>query len=224
MADEKQPDYELIYWPAQGRGQFVRILFAEANVKLKNSHNVPDYAVCKDAKRPANEWPCFAPPILKVGDQLVGQTNSIVRFAAARLRLLPESDLDQARADQIMNNIQDAWGEAMKQENADKGDVRKFLDTRFAQWMGTFERPLKVKKGQQWYFGDKISVADLIVSDFMVKLQTLFGKCYEAEIAKKYPTLQALRDRVEARPRIKECYKGFGQYPEGPVLEKKLAK
>ena len=73
--------YELYYWPGiQGRGEFVRLALEEAGAPYVDVALVPErrgggepamnaYLEGEDVERPP-----FAPPFLKAGRQLIGQT------------------------------------------------------------------------------------------------------------------------------------------------------
>src|SRR5882672_2103967 len=85
--------YELYYWPGiQGRGEYVRLALEEAGAEyldmaLEPEGGVPAmerYLSGADVVRPP-----FAPPFLKAGRQLIGQTANILLFLGPRLDLAP---------------------------------------------------------------------------------------------------------------------------------------
>src|SRR5271156_1139331 len=76
-------NYELYYWPTiQGRGEFVRLGLEEAGVpalmRFLDGHNI--------------ERPPFAPPFLKAGRLIIGQTANILQFLGPRHGLAPKNE------------------------------------------------------------------------------------------------------------------------------------
>ena len=73
--------YELYYWPGiQGRGEFVRLALEEAGADYVDVAREPKgmdsmLALLDDGATPR---PPFAPPFLKDGDALIGQTAAIL--------------------------------------------------------------------------------------------------------------------------------------------------
>ena len=97
------PAYELIYWPGiPGRGEFVRLLFEEAQVAYTDTaqDRAPDKTVelvmshiegDADAAGKTNP-PVLAPPALVHGGNVISQTPNILQYLAPRLGLLPKDD------------------------------------------------------------------------------------------------------------------------------------
>ena len=72
--------YELYYWPGiQGRGEFVRLALEDAGAAYVN-------------KSPGSEYEAFAPPYLKAGKLVIGQTANILHFLGPRLGLAPRGE------------------------------------------------------------------------------------------------------------------------------------
>ena len=71
--------YELYYWPTiQGRGEFVRLALEAAGADYVDvSRRDGGEAMTRLMKDAAT--PPFAPPFLKLGDRVVGQTAAIDR-------------------------------------------------------------------------------------------------------------------------------------------------
>ena len=72
--------YYLYYWPGiQGRGEFVRLPLEDAGA---------DYV----DRPPEKRYRSFAPPYLKAGRLVIGQTANILFYLAPRLGLAPKSE------------------------------------------------------------------------------------------------------------------------------------
>ena len=88
--------YELYYWPGiQGRGEFVRLALEEAGAEYVDVALVPPDegggvpALERILSGSDVERPPFAPPFLKAGRRLIGQSANILLFLGGRLGLAP---------------------------------------------------------------------------------------------------------------------------------------
>ena len=88
--------YELYYWPGiQGRGEFVRLALEEGGADYLDLALVPEEkgggvpAMMKFLDGAEIARPPFAPPFLKAGRRLIGQTANILLFLGPRLGLAP---------------------------------------------------------------------------------------------------------------------------------------
>jgi glutathione S-transferase len=88
--------YEFYYWPSiQGRGEFVRLALEEAGADYVDiSRNSVDEGSGEEAlmaflERDDIPRPPFAPPFLKDGDVLIGQTAAILLYLGDRHGLAP---------------------------------------------------------------------------------------------------------------------------------------
>jgi hypothetical protein len=89
--------YELYYWPSiQGRGEFVRLALEESGAdyvdvaRKPGRSGMPAMMTLLDGKR--IKHPPFAPPFLKSGKLIVGQTANILLFLGARHGLAPRDE------------------------------------------------------------------------------------------------------------------------------------
>ena len=87
--------YELYYWPQiQGRGEFVRLALEEAACDYVD---VARRSAGQDRMLTALQWrasktPSFAPPWLKAGKLIIGQTANILLFLGERHGLAPKAE------------------------------------------------------------------------------------------------------------------------------------
>ena len=111
--------YELHYWPTiQGRGEFIRLAFEAAGVAYIDvargredaGHGVP--ALMRLLHAAAAPHPPFAPPILKHGAVVIGQTAAILQYLAPTLRLVARSEQARIWTQQIQLTIADMVTEA----------------------------------------------------------------------------------------------------------------
>ena len=111
--------YELHYWPTiQGRGEFVRLALEAAGAPYVDvargaedaGQGVPALLRCMQDR--TQTQPPFAPPFLKDGDVLVGQTALILQYLAPTLKLVARSERARVWTQQIQLTIADMVTEA----------------------------------------------------------------------------------------------------------------
>ena len=93
--------YDLFYWPTiQGRGEFVRLSLEEAGAAYRDlaresGKGAGVAALLQLLKDRKLERPPFAPPILRAGRLLIGQTANILQYLGSRHGLAPKQAAGQ---------------------------------------------------------------------------------------------------------------------------------
>ena len=203
--------YELYYWPMiQGRGEFVRLALEEAGadyIDVARVKGIP--AMMKWLKGPRAS---YAPPFLKAGKLLIGQSTNILMFLGERHGLAPKDDAGRFWTNQLQLTLADLVGEAHDthhpigmglyyedQKSEAKRRAAEFRRDRIPKFLGFFERVLK--HNGRWLVGRKLTYADLSMFQVIEGLRYAFPNTMK-KAAKKYPGLVALNERVKERPRI----------------------
>jgi glutathione S-transferase len=206
--------YELYYWPGiQGRGEYVRLALEEAGA---------DYAdVARERGTSAmmrmmedGRTPPFAPPFLKAGKLVIGQTANILFYFGARHGLAPKSEAPRLRVHQLQLTVADfvlevhdthhPLGPSLYYEDqraAAKKRTEEFWKERVPKYLGYFERLLE-SNGGAYLTGRRLTYVDLSLFQIVAGLRYAFPKrmkAFEDEI----PGLVDLHGRVAARPNIK---------------------
>src|SRR5262245_55495708 len=106
--------YELYYWPSnQGRGEFVRLALEEAAADYLDVGRLPAAegggrpAILTLMNAPEVKTPPFAPPFLKAGDLIVGQTANILMFLGAHHALAPADEAGRLWTHQLQLSVTD---------------------------------------------------------------------------------------------------------------------
>src|ERR1700744_3183025 len=102
--------YELYYWPSiQGRGEFVRLALEEADADYvdiaRGSGGVAAMMQLLNGKE--NTTPPFAPPFLRAGRLMIGQTANILLFLGPRHALAPKDEGGRLWAHQLQLTVTD---------------------------------------------------------------------------------------------------------------------
>jgi len=211
--------YELYYWPTiQGRGEFVRLALEElgrsyVDVARKPGKNggVPAMITLLDGKRIRR--PPFAPPFLKSGELIIGQTANILLFLGMRHGLAPRSDAGRFWTHQLQLTIADLVVEVHDthhpiasglyyedQRREAKRRAADFLQHRVPKFLRYFERVLE-RSGGTCLLGRRLTYADLSLFQVVEGLRYAFPKPM-TRLEKKIPRVVALHDSVASRPRI----------------------
>ena len=208
--------YDLYYWPGiQGRGEFVRLALEEGGA------DYVDVARRKGGLRrmlrlladKRLEQPPFAPPFLKAGPLVIGQTANILLFLGSRHGLAPAAEAGRLWVHQLQLTIADLVAEAHDthhpiaaslyyedQKAAARRAAKAFIAERIPKFLGYFERVLE-RNGTSFLAGRKVSYADLSLFQVVEGLRYAFPRAMK-KIEKKTARVIALHDRVAARPRI----------------------
>jgi glutathione S-transferase len=213
--------YELYYWPMiQGRGEFVRLALEDAgaayvDVARQEGGRGGMKAMLRllEGKGIAN--PPFAPPFLKSGKLVIGQTANILLFLGDRHRLAPAGAAGRFWANQLQLTLADFLQEIHDthhpiasglyyedQRNEARRRAADFLAERAPKFLGYFEDILRRnKRGDAYLLGARRSYPDLSLFQIVAGLRYAFPRAM-AGMEKRHPRIAALHDTVAARPRI----------------------
>jgi glutathione S-transferase len=207
--------YELYYWPEiQGRGEYVRLALEEAAASYldvaRESNGTPKMMRMMEE----GGTPPFAPPFLKAGKLVIGQTANILLYLGARHSLAPKTEAGKLWVHQLQLTITDfvleihdthhPLGPSLYYEDQKAPAKRRsaeFWKERVPKYLGYFEEILK-DSGAAYVTGRRITYVDLSLFQIVEGLRYAFPKrmaAFEGDI----PGLLELHDRVAARPNIK---------------------
>jgi glutathione S-transferase len=209
--------YELYYWPGiQGRGEFVRLALEEAGADYIDTARTKDAeSVLLDSlKDPALQRPPFAPPFLKAGRLVIGQTANILLFLGDRHGLAPKSTEGRLWTHQLQLTLSDLVAEVHESHHPISASLyyedqkaeaakrtRALLEERLPKYLRYFARILG-QNDSGWLVGRKLTYADLSLFQVVAGLRFAFP-LRMAHLETGLKALGALHDRVGARPRIR---------------------
>ena len=207
--------YELYYWPGiQGRGEYVRLALEEAGADYADvARERGPGAMMKMMEATRAGTPPFAPPFLKSGKLVIGQTANILLYLGSRHGLAPKAEAGKLWVHQLQLTVADfvleihdthhPLGPSLYYEDQRapaKKRTEEFWKERVPKYLGYFERLLK---GNGYYLtGRRLTYADLSLFQIVEGLRYAFPKRMKA-FERDIPGLVDLRDRVAARPGIK---------------------
>lgn len=213
--------YELYYWPGiQGRGEYVRLALEYADAKYVDLALVPEKkgggvpALEKYLSGKGVQRPPFAPPFLKAGRLLIGQTPNILLFLGDQLNIAPRDDGGRFWTHQLQLTIADLIVEAHdthhpiggglyyeEQKPEAKRRAAEFLARRVPKFFRYFDRVLAQNDSGPGMVGKSLTYADLSLAQVLAGLQYAFPKAMRKALAKQ-KRLEKLEEFVFSRPRI----------------------
>jgi len=212
--------YEFYYWPTSpGRGEFVRLALEEAGADYVDVARQPESgsggvpAMMQLLNGETVRTPSFAPPFLKAGDLLIGQTANILMFLGSRHGLAPADESGRLWTHQLQLTFTDFLKEIHDthhpiasalyyedQREEAKRYTAEFLKTRAPKYLGYFERVLTMN-GSKHLAGQSLTYADLSLFQVVAGLRHAFPKAM-ARLERNHPHIVSVYDRVAVRPRI----------------------
>jgi glutathione S-transferase len=208
--------YELYYWPGiQGRGEYVRLALEDAGADytdvVRNHRGMAAMTAMMDARKGT---PPFAPPFLKAGQLVIGQTANILLYLGSRLSLAPKAEAGKLWVHQLQLTVADfvlevhdthhPLGSSLyyeDQRQPAKKRTEEFWKERVPKFTGYFEGLLK-SNGGLYLTGRRVTYADLSLFQIVEGLRYAFPNRMNA-FERRIPGLIDLHDRVAARPNIK---------------------
>jgi glutathione S-transferase len=101
--------YELYYWPdIQGRGEYVRLALEEARADYVDiARGARGMEKMMKMTQARSGTPPFAPPFLKAGKLVIGQTANILLYLGPRHGLAPKTEAGRLWVNQLQLTIAD---------------------------------------------------------------------------------------------------------------------
>jgi glutathione S-transferase len=207
--------YQLYYWPnIQGRGEYVRLALEDAGADYDDVARGAGGMAAMTRMMDAGGTPPFAPPFLKAGRQVIGQTANILLYLGSRHGLAPKAEAGKLWVHQLQLVIADLVLEVhdthhplgpslyYEDQRAEaKKRTQEFWNERVPKYLGYFERLLDGSRGG-YVTGRRVTYVDLSLFQIVEGLRYAFPKRMK-QFEREIPRLVELHDRVAARPNIK---------------------
>jgi len=207
--------YQLYYWPSiQGRGEYVRLALEDAGAAYDDVARSASGMAAMTGMMEQGGTPPFAPPFLKAGKLVIGQTANILLYLGARHGLAPKAEAGRLWVHQLQLTIADLvleihdthhpLGPSLYYEDQ-RAPAKKrsgeFWKERVPKYLGYFER-LVSDSGGTFTTGRRATYVDLSLFQIVEGLRYAFPKRMK-QFEREIPKLVELHGRVAARPNIK---------------------
>ena len=208
--------YRLYYWPTiQGRGEYVRLALEDAGADYGDvARGKGGTAAMMKMMTAGKGTPPFAPPFLKSGNLVIGQTANILLYLGPRHGLAPKAEAGRLWVHQLQLTIADLvleihdthhpLGPSLYYEEQ-KAPAKKrsedFWKSRVPKYLGYFDGLVRANGGI-YVTGRRVTYVDLSLFQIVEGLRYAFPGRMRA-FERKIPRLTELRDRVAERANIK---------------------
>jgi glutathione S-transferase len=208
--------YQLYYWPTiQGRGEYVRLALEDVGADYSDvARGKGGTAAMMKMMATGNGAPPFAPPFLKAGNLVIGQTANILLYLGPRHGLAPKAEAGRLWVHQLQLTIADLVLEVHdthhplgpslyyeEQKAPAKKRSEEFWKSRVPKYLGYFDGLVRANGGT-YVTGRRVTYVDLSLFQIVEGLRYAFPKRMQA-FERKIPRLTELRDRVAERSNIK---------------------
>jgi glutathione S-transferase len=207
--------YELYYWPSiQGRGEYVRLALEDVGADYADvARTGRGMAAMMKMMEARQGTPPFAPPFLKAGKLVIGQTANILFYLGSRHGLAPKAEAGRLWVHQLQLTVADfvleihdthhPLGPSLYYEDQ-RAPAKKrsdeFWKERAPKYLEYFERLLK-SSGGSYVTGRRLTYVDLSLFQIVEGLRYAFPKRMKV-FERNIPGLVDLHDRVAVRPNI----------------------
>ncbi|XP_019635268.1 PREDICTED: LOW QUALITY PROTEIN: S-crystallin SL11-like [Branchiostoma belcheri] len=196
------PSYKLYYFNGRGRAEPTRLMLAAAGLPYEDIRMEPEQWPEYKKKMPMGQA-----PVLEVdGRTMISQSIAIARFVAKESGLAGKTNMEQARADMMVDGFVDmvnkmadyVWYEPDEARKAEK--KKTFFETTLPEFLGHFEKLLVANNGGNGFFvGDGLTHAEVF---FLGLSDDITAE--KPDILSPHPKLAALVDRIRKYPGIQE--------------------
>lgn len=213
--------YEFYYWPSiQGRGEFVRLALEESgadyvDVAREGARGRGLEAMLRFMRNPASGRAPFAPPFLRAGKLMIGQTANILQYLGPRLGLVPKAEASRLWAHQLQLTVEDFIIEIHnthhpiasglyyhEQKREAKRRAEDFTGERARRFLSYFEDIWQNNPGSKnWMIGRNFSYVDLSMFQLIAGLRYAFPNMMR-RLETEIRGLNALHDQMAQRPNI----------------------
>src|SRR5436305_2303121 len=189
--------YQRYYWPTiQGRGEYVRLALEDAGAAYEDVARGPSGMAAMSRLMEQGGRPPFAPPFLKAGKLVIGQTANILLYLGARHGLAPKAEAGRLWVHQLQLTITDLVAEVHDthhplgpslyyedQRAPAKKRSDEFWKERAPKYLGYFEG--LTRSGRAYITGRRLTYVDLSLFQIVEGLRYAFPKrmkAFEKEI------------------------------------------
>lgn len=227
-------DYELLYWSAPFRGQFIRAIlaFADKDWDEGGDERISELMEGAVADMPI---PFMGPPLLidRRADVAIAEMPAIALYLGETLNLLPETAALRALTLKIVNDANDVIDEVTLNGGDHMWSEKRWEDyvPRLEKWMTIWEetgRRYGLKQdGGNILGGNGPGIADVVTATLWTTMTERFSKIRDL-LDNTAPNTAALCKRVSALPSLvklsKKAWEDYGGAYAGGQIGASMAK
>lgn len=190
----------------QGRAEPVRLAFAIGGVDFE------------DNRIAFKDWPSVKPstpykslPVLTIDDDLqIAQSHAILRYAGKLAGLYPTDELEALFVDEALATMIDCVEGLVSYKGSDEQKVKEvregWIKESFPRYLGALEKRIKDKYEGPFVLGNKLSIADLLIANFVNTCLNNIMPFVTAAAIEDFEGLVKIRSSVWEVPEVKAWY------------------
>ncbi|XP_053417934.1 glutathione S-transferase P-like isoform X1 [Nycticebus coucang] len=211
------PPYTIVYFPARGRCEALRMLLADQGQSWKEE------VVTKETWQQGSlKASCLFGQLPKFqdGDLTLYQSNAMLRHLGRALGLYGKDQLEAALVDMINDGVEDhrkRCSYLIHHNYLEYSHSQEEGKAKYVQELPGHLRPFETllaqnRGGQAFIVGDQISFADYNLLDLLLAHQALVPGCLDS-----FPMLSAYVARLSARPKL-EAFLASPEHINRPIF------
>jgi prostaglandin-H2 D-isomerase / glutathione transferase len=198
----------LTYFNGRGRAELARLIFAAAGQPYEDVRVTSLQELKASGKLPFDQV-----PTLEVDGVVYAQSAAINRYLARRYGLMGSTPEEALHIDMLYEGVIDMRTQQNSipkaPEDVKVAETDKFAKETLPRWFGYYERQLAANHGGDGFLvGDRLSLADLALTNFVYLVLSAFPKALETA-----PKLAAHYKRISEHSGVAEWLK---KRPETP--------
>lgn len=204
--EETMKKLKLTYFDmSAGRAEPIRLALKLGGIEFEDDRfEMSEFSAIK------SKMPLGQVPVLAINDEVVTQTNSLLRYVGKLANLYPTDDFSALRCDEILSALEDTTAKVVAtfglQGDALEEARIKFTEGPLTLSLTWLEEKLATGRGE-YFIDDRLSVADLKVFVWLRVLNAgVLDHVPSNIVAKIAPTLNAHGESLLTNPVIKAHY------------------
>ncbi|XP_066305112.1 hematopoietic prostaglandin D synthase-like [Branchiostoma lanceolatum] len=190
------PKFRLVYFNIRGRAELTRLLFAAADLKYEDQRFDFGSDQWKELKP---KTPMGQVPVLYIDDVALCQSQTIARYAARTTGLAGRTPLEEAKADMIVDGLEDLGKKLVamfnEKDEEKKAELQNELTGAFlTQFLGNYEKLASV---DGFFVGDSLTWADIAFFNMLGWVTPL-----DPAVLDRFPNLSKVMDNVQSQQGI----------------------
>ena len=201
----------LVYFPIHGRALPIRLAFAVANIPYEIE--IVTFADWPTQK--ATTWGGVI-PVLRVGDNVLGQSNAILNYVCNLGSLLPVDPLQRAQSDEALAVVEDYIGfisPTMRENDPVKKKAMRIdiAENKLPPALSHLDEFIANNGANGHAVGSTLSPADFKIFQLIWLLKSGMLDDIPTSIVDVYPQLILLHQTIAAIPAVKLHLESFGK-------------